>query len=308
MSLTLGRRINDPYVPDTIENLLSLGKIADSVFVEINSHLADEILVKCNTKNRPVSKANVQKLAKQMESGKWINGTGHIMFNDAGRFIDGQHRLSAISQTGIPAVFCVNFNVPDQAFAVLDTNKKRSASDTLAVHGHKNLATLSSMIRKINHYYNAKGNMWNINTPCDNETTLQIANANNHYTQIAAMIDSNKDFSIYGNKSDIATCYGIFANLDKDLADAFMKILISNDSDYQGKSYNNLFGSLRKELTRNRNTAHKIHAGKKTDPHEAESRTYWYMFDGWNAFRVAENREISKKVSRSSFPLLQAHK
>src|SRR5579875_1120551 len=125
MSLTLGRRMDDPYVPTDIENLLSLGKVADSVFVQIDSNLADEILVKCNKDNRPVSKTNVQKLAKQIEAGKWVQGAGHIMFNTEGRFIDGQHRLKAISQTGIPLVFCVNFNIPNQAFAVLDTNKKR---------------------------------------------------------------------------------------------------------------------------------------------------------------------------------------
>lgn len=308
MSLTLGRRINEPLMPTSLQELLAIGKITDSAFVLITETLAQEILSNCNPNNRPVSKTNVQKLTKEMLSGKWINGLTKIIFSQKDRFLDGQHRLSAIIQSKMSAVFDVTFNMTENAFGALDTNKKRSASDTLAVHGFKSLSTLSSMIRKINHYNTAKGNMWNINTPCDNDTTFQIANSNPRYQKIASMMDSHKDFSIYGNKSDIATCYGVFANIDEALADAFMTILISNNSEYQNKNYSNLFGSLRKELTRNRNTAHKIHAGKKTDPHEAESRTYWYMFDAWNAFRVEENREIAKKVSRTSFPLLQEHK
>lgn len=306
--VTVGRRIDNPYTPSNLEELLSLSKYADSGFVLITAAIAAEVLEKANPNNRPISKANVQKLIEAIKENKWHQGLTKLVFSKSDRLMDGQHRLTAIVQTDSSLVFDVTFNMSEDAFGYLDTNKKRSASDTLAVYGCKNVATLSSIARKVNHYMKAKGMMWNINTPCNNELAKEIVFAEAKMQSVAAMMDAKKDFLLYGNKSDLGTCYTLFSRIDNTKADEFMQILISNGSEYNGKDYKDLFGSLRKELTRNRNTAHKIHAGKKIDAHESESRTYWYMFDAWNAFRAEENREIAKKVSRTSFVMIEAHK
>lgn len=305
MQAEIGRRISNPVIPNSLEELLNIGTQADSAFVKVTPGLAKEVIEKANTNNRPVSKLNVSRLAEQMSAGSWTQGLTKLIFSSAGRFLDGQHRLTAIIQSGQPCVFDCTFNMSEDAFGCLDTNKKRNASDTLSVYGYKNLSTLSSMIRKTNHYYKNKGNMWNINTPCSNSLVIELASQNQKFQEIASLLDNKKDFSIYGNKSDMGSCYAIFDKIDPVLAEDFMNLIISNSTEYKGIRFDNLFSTLRKELTKNRNSAHKIHAGKKTDPHESESRTFWYMFDAFNIFRTGVDAEISNKVSRKSFPRLE---
>jgi hypothetical protein len=51
--------------------------------------------------------------------------------------VDGQHRLAAIIEADVPVDITVFTEVPDGAFDVLDTGKRRNAADVLAIEGEK---------------------------------------------------------------------------------------------------------------------------------------------------------------------------
>jgi hypothetical protein len=82
-----------------------------------------------NKGNRPVRRWWVNALSGMIEKGYWICSHQGVAFAESGKLIDGQHRLMAIQQSGISVPVCVFWNVPNDAFKVLDAGVKRSTAD-----------------------------------------------------------------------------------------------------------------------------------------------------------------------------------
>lgn len=86
-----------------------------------------------NTYNRPLRKSLVIDYARQMKAGEWLVTHQQIAFTgnltSPGRLIDGQHRLSAVIQSGASVRMSVAFGVEEKTFAVTDRGASRSAGD-----------------------------------------------------------------------------------------------------------------------------------------------------------------------------------
>lgn len=305
LDLGLGRHLKTPFSPLSVNDLLAIGIKVDFGLVSITVDLAKEILNKCNADNRPLNKGHVKTLADAMSAGTWVKGTNHLAFSSSGRLMDGQHRLSAMIQADCANMFGIVFNMVEEAFDILDSNKKRSQSDVLSIHGYKNAKTLSSIIRKVNHYKTSKGNMWGIKG-CDNVTTRKIADTNPYCAAAASLMDSSRDYALYGNKSDFGACYCIFSDRDAHLAKEFMKFMLGYSYVFEGKDYSVLFNSLKKSLTAINLSRKKNKNGPRADPHESESRFYYVMFDAWNAFVAKDSREVTKRIKIGLTPLIES--
>ena len=103
---------------------------------------AREILAK-NPLNRPLNKAHVERLAREMTSGNWIPNGDTICFSGS-RLIDGQHRLSAIIASGLTMEMLVVEGLDESAFLTKDVGRRRSSADALAIHGEKNCTMLGA--------------------------------------------------------------------------------------------------------------------------------------------------------------------
>lgn len=90
-----------------------------------------------NTHNRPLSKHVVKKYAKYMSDGMWQLNGEPIIFAADGSLMSGQHRLQACISAGVPFQSVVMTGVDRDAFATLDTHRRRTASDVLAIEGVK---------------------------------------------------------------------------------------------------------------------------------------------------------------------------
>ncbi len=89
-----------------------------------------------NNHNRPLSAMMVKRYAEIMRAGKWRENTPEpISFTPDGVLVDGQHRLAAVVEAGIPVRMTINRNADADDFKVIDTGKKRSTADSLAVKG-----------------------------------------------------------------------------------------------------------------------------------------------------------------------------
>jgi hypothetical protein len=93
----------------------------------ITPEMAKHWLTVANTNNRSLSQSHVADLARMMASGQWILSGQTISFDENGRLVDGQHRLSAVVKSGVSAPFLVVRGVPSNAFAVIDVGRNRSA-------------------------------------------------------------------------------------------------------------------------------------------------------------------------------------
>lgn len=88
-------------------------------------------LLERNTGNRAVRRAVVSQLARDMKRGHWQLSHQGIAIAPDGRLLDGQHRLNAIVEAGIPVRMVVARNVSPEAFAVMDRGKMRTLRDVL---------------------------------------------------------------------------------------------------------------------------------------------------------------------------------
>ncbi len=109
--------------------------------VRITPEIAENFLSK-NKSNRKHRKTVVINLTKILKKNDWVYTHQGIAFNKDGILIDGQHRLMAVVQSGVPARMCVFTNVPNEAFGVIDQGEKRSAYDIL-----KTSPPISSVVR-----------------------------------------------------------------------------------------------------------------------------------------------------------------
>jgi len=124
--------------------------------VTITPEVAAEWLERWNILNRPVSRSNVDDLARAIRERRWLLTGEPITFSER-RLIQGQHRLLAIVAAGIPVQSLVIWGVVDDAFDILDQGKRRSAADVLASHGHENANTIAAMMPYIWAYERERG-------------------------------------------------------------------------------------------------------------------------------------------------------
>lgn len=97
----------------------------------ITPEIAMEYL-KRNVGNRSISKSLVLTYALDMKNGRWDNRTGDaISFDEKGILKNGQHRLSAIINSGIPIKTWVCRSVSENG--IYDYNRKRSLSDQVTI-------------------------------------------------------------------------------------------------------------------------------------------------------------------------------
>ncbi|WP_392754722.1 hypothetical protein [Streptomyces sp. LN590] len=113
-----------------------------------------------NTNNRPLSKNTVQQLAAQIQRGEWQLTHQGIAFDEDEVLIDGQHRLAAIVKAGTTVPLTVTHGVPRTAFTVMDTGRKRTGRDALALVGEANATHLAAALRGLHLYLQTPNSAW----------------------------------------------------------------------------------------------------------------------------------------------------
>lgn len=126
-------------------------KKVDAKLMKVTPTVAKKWLEK-NTNNRKVSIPAVQSLSRALERGDWKIDGAAIRFDRNGFLIDGQHRLTAILETGKSIETFVVTGLDPKAFTTIDQGKKRTVGDVLGIQGEKNSTLLASVLRFIHSY------------------------------------------------------------------------------------------------------------------------------------------------------------
>lgn len=107
---------------------------------------AEEILTRPGIKNRPISRANLDRIKSDIKSGRWSLNGEPIIFDKYGRLNDGQHRLTGCVESGSPIITVAVFGVDPETFATLDDGAKRTLCHTLTINGEINAGALSAAV------------------------------------------------------------------------------------------------------------------------------------------------------------------
>lgn len=111
-----------------------------------------EAWLKKNVSNRTLSEKGVRGYATSMRAGRWVHNGETIKFDLNGNLIDGQHRLHAVISTREPQPMLVVSGLSTDAFATIDSGKKRTAADTLHVQGLEEPNRLASALAVVSMY------------------------------------------------------------------------------------------------------------------------------------------------------------
>lgn len=89
-----------------------------------------------NVENRPLRESTVEGLKAAYQRGEYVITHQGVAFDEDGNLIDGQHRLTAISQmpAGFVARMYVTTGLSKKAFKAIDIGSKRTAGDVLRVN------------------------------------------------------------------------------------------------------------------------------------------------------------------------------
>lgn len=102
-----------------------------------------------NHRNRTMNPANYEKLKRALIAGDWRLTTDAIGFNADGDLMNGQHRLRAIVDTGIPAQLLIARGLNSAAMDVIDTGRARKIDDVFKLRGETDVKLLSSVVRNV---------------------------------------------------------------------------------------------------------------------------------------------------------------
>lgn len=92
-------------------------------------------LLAMNDGNRPVNAGRVKKYAEELKSGRFVLNGQSIIVADDGCLNDGQHRLLACIETGIPFRTVIVFGVERDTRLTVDTGKPKDRSTLLGMAG-----------------------------------------------------------------------------------------------------------------------------------------------------------------------------
>ena len=120
----------------------------DIVVLAVTPEMASSWLAN-GGKNRKISRRRVAQYTRAMQQGEWRLTYEAVKLDRSipPRVRDGQHRLTAIVESGCTIQMLVVYGVEEDAFDVMDRGAERSNADVLSIHEVTNSAAISAVVR-----------------------------------------------------------------------------------------------------------------------------------------------------------------
>jgi hypothetical protein len=176
-----------------------------------------------NTANRNLREGFVNYLANEMITGRWkLTNQGIAFFTD-GTLADGQHRLSAVIQSGATIEMQVTRGMEKDAMSAIDVGAKRSIADFLHLHyGVKDANAVTAAARQILSIFFS---FQNYTVPA--EVVKMVVDY--YHADIAAALSSVRGFKP-ANKSWLIAVLAIARHRNKATMDALHEALLAMGS------------------------------------------------------------------------------
>lgn len=114
--------------------------------VTLTPELAAQLLG-VNTINRPLRSKHAAGLTRAIQRGEWDMNGSPIRVSRSGRLLDGQHRCTAVLESGVAVPVVLVTGLDDAVFATIDNGAKRTTGDALAIMGEANTNALAAITR-----------------------------------------------------------------------------------------------------------------------------------------------------------------
>ena len=261
--------------------------------VIVTPDLAQELLTR-NTRNRKITRSNVVAIKLNLEQGRWqLNGES-IKVASNGDILDGQHRLLACVETGIPFETVLMEGFDPETQITMDTGKSRGLADMLQLQGETNCTGLAAAVAVV-----MRADRWGVRAATISGAgsgsqgyPLTIAEQLDFFNENRWLIDLERrgaQLRAVGLPARVCALLDyVFGSLDRDDADYFFDRLL----DGQNLSEGSPILTLRNWLNANRGGDAKRRANQATTL-LATAMT----IKAWNKYRDGEElRQLQFRV------------
>lgn len=217
--------------------------------VEVTPTVAAEMLELNAKGQRTISRDAVERYATDMATLDWVFNGAAILISNTNELLDGQHRLSAIVESGESQVVLIVRGVDPFAMSTIDAGRKRSYADSLKIRGFANHTALAAINARIWYWFHGNYGTRGVarvtdpkflsSTPSNAQKDFWMTTVEKAYdiTIPAAATFANRAYSL---RRGISTgTYGlawtILSGVDKDLREKFFhELLVEAESPKTG--------------------------------------------------------------------------
>jgi hypothetical protein len=241
--------------------------------VDVTPSMAEAWLSK-NPNNRNLRHPVVNSYARDMLAGNWMLNGETLKFDQSGKLIDGQHRLTAIVVADVTVSMVVMRGVDAGVMDTVDVGAKRTYADALKLQGEENTTTLAAVVRR--------AVMWQRGARTNTGAVRPTAREMNAFIGAQPQIRTSAEVAArYSTRtflpaSVIGLCHWLFSPLDPDDADWFLARVADGD----GIAADSPIAALRNRIVKLR-----VGGGRVN-----ETEALALVILAWNAYRAGGSR------------------
>lgn len=182
-----------------------------------------------NHVNRRMQQNTVNFYARQMKDNLWrLNGDA-IRFAETSALLDGQHRLMAVLDCGVPLTTWVARGLPSESQLTMDQQRKRTAGDLLSMLGvarGNQIAAIARFIRRWDQGERSLRGFSGGQRPISNAEVVAIVQTSDIYSD-AAIAVSVRGLLGQAPPRALGALWVLVARTDRQYADSFFQFLAS---------------------------------------------------------------------------------
>lgn len=277
----------EKWLAECLKRMRVKGMFAE--FVVITPAMATALLAR-NPDNRSIVASGVAEWAGTLARGDWKMNGESVVVADTGELNDGQHRLTAVVQTGISLPTLIVFGVTRDSRKTVDTGKKRTSGHVLGMSGVPQAALMAAALKVVINIEKAAS----INT---HRTAQEIERAYREHPDLALYLTEAPKAARFYRQS-----IGLFVALHYMMA----KKSPAKATEFFGMLASNVFPSTEHAAARlAQRLVGDLGAKAKLPIRDVAALT----IKAWNAHRkgrtVGSLRWTTEGVQREAFPVIQ---
>lgn len=174
-----------------------------------------------NVSNRPIQRMTVKNYARDMLNGKWELNEQGIGFYENGNLVNGQYRLSAVIEAGIPVEMYVTYNVPNNSF-IHDRGRGRTMKNILDMNGFSASIASNALIGGVNFLFSLCGK-----GKVTDKTIIDFCNENEEIlSKCVSIVCSGSHNAVICKKAPIiaATFCALYIGIKEDVLREFFTV------------------------------------------------------------------------------------
>lgn len=256
--------------------------------LELISPERAEVYLSSNHSNRRIRPSVVTAYARDMSEGLWKDNGDSIRFDNNGKLIDGQHRLTAIVNSGVPLRTLVVRNLAADSQETIDTGPSRTSSDVFGFAGYKDSTSVALASKLGLNYQN--GYIPRAGSRAEKFSHTQLLNYAADNPGLINSVEFTKYFRNAGvSRGAAAFAHYHFGMIDSELADE----MFTNIADFKTSGKGDPIHAFCYKMARYKNSKNKT---------ITPTEELYMLFRVWNALRNNESLTNVRYTSTTAFP------